>query len=256
MPDPSVASGSRKRRRQLVAALGALLLIGAPLVWLATRPAQTVGNVTAVEDALRPAPAAATPAPSTGEVQGEGSVASATTTTAVPSSLRFTVSDSTLVPEAPAPVGLRIESIDVEAPVLPLGVDRRTGEMDVPGNVRDVAWYRFGPSPGQAGSAVLAAHVDLESQGAGVFFNLDELRPGDVVTVDFEDGSSLSFEVRARARYDKTSIPLDVIFATDGPPVLTLITCGGGFNPSIRSYDSNVVVYAFPVAATDPGSSE
>lgn len=119
--------------------------------------------------------------------------------------------------------------------------------MDVPGNVRDVAWYQYGPSPGQPGSAVLAAHVDLESQGAGVFFRLDELEAGDIVTVEYDDGSAHSFEVEARVRYEKTEIPLDVIFATDGPPVLTLITCGGGFNPSVRSYDSNVVVYAYPV---------
>jgi hypothetical protein len=174
------------------------------------------------------------------------SVATSTTTT-VPPSLRFTISDSTLVPEAPAPVALRIDGIEVAAPVAAFGVDRRTGEMEVPGNVREVAWYRYGPSPGQAGSAVLAAHVDLASQGAGIFFRLEELEPGDLIEVEYEDGTTGMFAVEARVRYPKSEIPLDVIFATEGPPVLTLITCGGGFNPSIQSYDSNVVVYAYPV---------
>jgi hypothetical protein len=33
-----------------------------------------------------------------------------------------------------------------------------------------------------------------------------------------------------------------------------LITCGGGFSESSGSYDSNVVVYAVPIAARDLGS--
>lgn len=240
-PDPSVASRARRRRWLVVGVVGAVLLLGSPLVWIASKSEESAGDPGAVEQALR----AATSTTSTVAVQDQ-SAASTTTTTVAPS-LRFTVSESTLVPPAPAPIGLTIRAIGVEAPVEAYGVNRRTGEMDVPTNVRDVAWYQYGPSPGQAGSAVLAAHVDLASQGAGVFFNLRQLEPGDVVEVEYDDGSRQTFRVEARVQYDKTEIPLDVIFATDGPPVLTLITCGGGFNPSIESYDSNVVVYAYPV---------
>jgi LPXTG-site transpeptidase (sortase) family protein len=175
--------------------------------------------------------------------------AETTTTTTLPPSLRFTISDEPVPASQVRPTLLRIDGIEIEAPVDPYGVDRQTGEMDVPSNVRDVAWYQYGPSPGEPGSAVLAAHVDLASQGAGVFFRLDELETGDLVEVEYEDGSVQQFEVAARVRYDKAELPLDVIFARNGPPVLTLITCGGGFNPSIQSYDSNVVVYAFPVDA-------
>ena len=217
-------------------------MLGSPLVWLIGRSAETAGDPTAVEQALR----AAVTTEATTSAPSAASSPRVTTTTVTPS-LRFTVSESTLVPEGPAPTGLTIRGIDVDAPVEPYGVNRSTGEMDVPSNVRDVAWYQFGPSPGQPGSAVLAAHVDLASQGAGVFFNLRDLEPGEIVEVDYDDGSRQTFRVEARVRYEKTAIPLDVIFATDGPPVLTLITCGGGFNPSIESYDSNVVVYAYPV---------
>lgn len=226
----------------MIGVVGAILLLGSPLVWLVSRPDETAGDPVAVEQALRAATTTVPPA-----VAPDESVASTTTTTTIAPSLRFTVSESTLVPVAPAPIGLTIRGIEVDAPVLPFGVNRRTGEMDVPSNVQDVAWYKFGPSPGQSGSAVLAAHVDLASQGAGVFFRLQDLEPGEIVEVDYDDGSRQAFQVEARVRYDKAEIPLDVIFATDGPPVLTLITCGGGFNPSIESYDSNVVVYAYPI---------
>ena len=141
---------------------------------------------------------------------------------------------------------LRIAALEVVAPVGAYGV-YRSGQMDVPDNVTDVGWYRWGPSPGASGSAVLAAHVDLAGQGPGVFIDLDTLEPGDVVLVDFDDGSTEAFEVAARATYDKQELPLDVIFSREGPPVLTLITCGGGFDRSSRRYDSNIVVYAVPV---------
>lgn len=248
-PGPSDASAVSWRRVALLwlVAGGLFIVVGAPLVWLLTKPADVAGDAKAVEQVLRAA-TTSTSAISAGDA-ADTPVATTSTTTTVPPSLRFTVTDSTPPPPGPAPIGLTIGDIEVAAPIEPYGVDRATGEMDVPENVRDVAWYKFGPRPGDAGSAVLAAHVDLASQGPGVFFRLDELNPGDVVAVAYEDGSSQTFRVEAKVRYDKTQIPLDVIFATDGPPVLTLITCGGGFNPSIRSYDSNIVVYAYPIEA-------
>lgn len=126
---------------------------------------------------------------------------------------------------------------------MPYGVDGN-GQMDVPDNVTDVAWYEYGPRPGEAGSAVLAAHVDLAGRGYGVFFDLRELDVGDTIIVIGADTTEYPFRVVARAAYDKDTLPLDVIFSREGPPVLTLITCGGGF--SRGRYDSNVVVYAVP----------
>jgi LPXTG-site transpeptidase (sortase) family protein len=145
------------------------------------------------------------------------------------------------------PVRLRIPTLDLDAPVAPYGVDARTGQIDIPDNASEVAWYRFGPAPGDTGSAVLAAHVDLESQGPGVFFRLADLTPGDQIMVEFDDGRNRLFRVEGRTVYPKDSLPLDAIFSRAGSPILTLITCGGGFSASDRSYDSNVVVYAVPV---------
>ncbi len=153
---------------------------------------------------------------------------------------------------AVVPTKLTMTSIDVEAPIISTGVDTTTGQMAVPGNVTDVAWYQFGPRPGEGGSAVLAAHVDLAGQGPGVFFRLRELDPGALVEVEFSDGSARLFRIEARTIYDKEELPLDTIFSREGSPVLTLITCGGSFSESSRHYDSNVVVYAVPVQLPEP----
>lgn len=83
-----------------------------------------------------------------------------------------------------------------------------------------------------------------------MFFDLKTLDPGELIVVTYDDGSEQWFEVEARNTCKKDELPLDVIFSREGPSVLTLITCGGGFSDSNRSYDSNVVVYATPAERT------
>lgn len=143
------------------------------------------------------------------------------------------------------PTRLIIDAIEIDAPIAPYGVDGN-GQMDVPDNVTEVGWYKHGPSPGESGSAVLAAHVDLRGPGRGLFYDLGDLQIGDMVEIGYDDGSTSEFEVVARSTYLKTELPLDIIFSRSGDPVVTLVTCGGGFSRSEGRYDSNVVVYAVP----------
>ena len=202
----------------------------------------TSGDVTAIESTLRPAqpgPVQLGPPPTTTPPQVDDETPSEDTSESPP----VTVAN---------PVGLRIDTLGVDAPIDEYGVNQSTGQMAVPDNVTDVGWYRFGPSPGESGSAVLAAHVDLAGSGPGVFFDLDELEEGDQIVVVHDDGTEAPFRVVARTTYEKEELPLDVIFSREGPPVLTLVTCGGGFNRNISRYDSNVVVYAVPDLGTEP----
>lgn len=130
--------------------------------------------------------------------------------------------------------------------MIAVGVDN-AGLMSVPESIDQVAWYQFGPSPGQPGSAVLAAHVDMAREGPGLFYDIDRLGRGSEVTVWFSDGSQQRFQVEANERYPKAELDLAAVFARDGRPTLTLITCGGGFNRTLRSYQDNVVVSLVPV---------
>ncbi|MFI7079943.1 class F sortase [Micromonospora sp. NPDC049903] len=145
------------------------------------------------------------------------------------------------------PVRLRIPAIEVVARVDPVGVDARSGEFDVPPSVDRIGWYRFGPGlEADAGSVVIAGHVDSAEQGRGAFWRLRELAPGDTLTVTGADGTPRGYRVVAREEYDKTRIPLERYFARDGRPRLTLITCGGPFDAQARRYRDNVVVTAVP----------
>jgi sortase (surface protein transpeptidase) len=147
----------------------------------------------------------------------------------------------------PVPVRVQISAIGLRAPVIPVGVAAGTQQMEVPESVRTVGWYRFGPSPGQPGSAVLIGHVDTRSQGAGAFFGLRKLREGMTIRVGLSDRSWLRFRVVARRHYGKADLPGN-LFARAGSPMLALITCGGSFDPSSHTYSDNVVVYALPAS--------
>lgn len=145
----------------------------------------------------------------------------------------------------PRPVGLTIGAIGVRAPIVPVGVEAGSSHVQVPSDVHVVGWYRFGPPPGAGGSAVLLGHVDSWTQGPGVFFRLRELEPADVITVTFANGSESPFQVVARRSYPKTGLP-SKLFERKGPSILVLVTCGGSFDQSTRSYSDNIVVFAVP----------
>ena len=147
-------------------------------------------------------------------------------------------------PTPPVPARLRIPSIGVDAPVVPVGLEP-DGSMGIPG-ASEVGWYQPGVRPGSPrGSAVLAAHVDYGGR-RGAFFELRRLPEGAEVFVVGPDGRELRFVVGERAQVDKQDLPVTELFRTGGPPALTLITCGGSFDRSARHYEDNIVVRADP----------
>ena len=140
---------------------------------------------------------------------------------------------------------LTIDALGVDVPVRPVGVEP-DGQLEIPDET-EVGWYRLGASPGEAGASVLAGHVNW-NRVDGPFVRLVQLEPGAIVTVTLSDGSLRTYQVVERRQYAKTTLPAERIWTTLGPETLVLITCGGSFNPDIRRYRDNVVVYAVPIA--------
>ena len=91
---------------------------------------------------------------------------------------------------------------------------------------------------------MLAAHIAYNGRD-GVFRDLVDLQTGDRVTVN-RDGSPVEYVVQSVIDYNKFELPISDLFAESGEEQLVLITCGGDFNPSLRSYDDNTVVIAIP----------
>jgi hypothetical protein len=165
------------------------------------------------------------------------STGAATTTTRAPT--------PQVTPAPPSTVA--IPAIGVRAPVL--AVHALDGVLGVPGDPRELGWWADGAAAGAAtGTVVLDGHVDSAVSGEGALFDLTRLQVGDLVVVTTTPGRTVRFVVTARRRYVKADgLPPD-LFRTDGPPRLVIITCGGPFDRSARSYLDNIVVFASPAA--------
>jgi LPXTG-site transpeptidase (sortase) family protein len=140
------------------------------------------------------------------------------------------------------PVALTIPSIGVQTSLIRLGLTA-SGALQVPPSTAVAGWYTGSPLPGAIGPAVIAGHVD-SSVGPGVFFRLASLRPGDRVYVRRADGTLAVFRVTVVSQVSKDSFPAAAIYGPTPDAELRLITCGGTFDPRLRSYLSNTVVYA------------
>ncbi|GIJ27896.1 hypothetical protein Vqi01_30580 [Micromonospora qiuiae] len=151
---------------------------------------------------------------------------------------------TTLARTAARPVSLSVSSIDVSAPVKPVG-DAPDGTIAVPPLSRheETGWYDRGPIPGEPGPAVIVGHVDTKN-GPSVFYNLGKLRVGDTVEVARADGSVAVFTVDSVEHFAKDRLPADRVYGHDGPPSLRLITCGGQWVGGRTGYADNVIAFA------------
>jgi hypothetical protein len=151
-------------------------------------------------------------------------------------------------PLGPArPARIRIPAVAVDSALVDLGL-QADGTLQVPADGDAAGWFTGGPTPGERGPAVVAAHVDWNHR-PGVFARLGELRRGDEVDVDRGDGLTARFEVLAVDRYPKDAFPTGWVYGDVDHAALRLITCGGEFDRAARSYRDNVVVYAGLVGA-------
>jgi Sortase domain len=147
----------------------------------------------------------------------------------------------------PVPVALTIPGIGVQTRLTDLGLTA-AGTLQVPSSTAVAGWYSGGPRPGAIGPAVIAGHID-SATGPGVFFHLALLRPGNHIYVRRADGTLAVFRVTAVRSYAKDRFPTLAVYGPTPDAELRLITCGGTFEPRLRSYLSNTVVYAAQVSA-------
>ena len=143
--------------------------------------------------------------------------------------------------QVPSPVYLIIPRIGVSTRLIRLGLAAR-GAMAVPATTKVAGWYDQGPRPGAIGPAVIAGHVDSYHR-QGIFSRLQELRPGDRAFVMRANHTVAVFRITAVRLYLKSKFPFQAVYGPVPYPALRLITCGGDFDYTTRSYLSNVVAY-------------
>jgi hypothetical protein len=155
--------------------------------------------------------------------------------------------DSVVLPEVPAgsvvaPVRLTVPSVGVDTGLTRLGADA-AGRLVLPDDFAVAGWFAAGPAPGTIGPAVLAGHVD-SVHGPAVFHRLGEVPVESEVLVGREDGTTARFTVTQVQQYPKDAFSTAEVYGPTAGAELRLITCGGAFDRTQRSYVDKVVVYA------------
>lgn len=140
------------------------------------------------------------------------------------------------------PVRFIIPKIDVNTTIESVTNDAK-GNMDVPKDAANVAWYNPGAKPGQKGMAVLAGHFDDPTGAPAVFYNLDDLEPGDSLEV-FDENKKYIFTVTHKEKYPVDEFPVPTVFGPSDTPMLNLITCEGTFSKSAATYSHRLVVFS------------
>jgi sortase (surface protein transpeptidase) len=147
-------------------------------------------------------------------------------------------------------VHLEIPRIGVDTDLMELGLNADGTVMVPPTEPHALAgWYRYLAVPGEPGPAVILGHVDTYD-GPGVFYRLRDLHASDSVIVELADGRSAVFAVDSVRTYPKREFPAEAVYGSTAEPVLRLVTCGGTFDRTRRTYLSNVVVFASLVSAS------
>lgn len=150
-------------------------------------------------------------------------------------------------PTAPEPTPYDLTPVKIYFPdyeqvceILPVGkIDPETGEevgefekgsMATIDSPVIAAWYKYNPSPGQPGNAVIAGHRSVDGEN-GVFSILHSIQINEEIVIEMSDGSFLRYYVHAADIFPVEEIP-DWVMAPDWESdvsCLTLITCQGRF---------------------------
>lgn len=128
--------------------------------------------------------------------------------------------------------------------VFPVGLIEKgdkKGQMDTIDNPDVAAWYSPGPAPGEQGNALVNGHKSWKGK-IGRFSVLWDMKIGQQVAVEREDGSVLYFKVTSVDFYPYDDYPESVMNMESDTAKMTLITCYGDFDRSAGTSAQRCVV--------------
>ena len=143
---------------------------------------------------------------------------------------------------ASTPTAIKIADLKISSTLGQVGLNK-DGTVEVPTNYAQAAWYRYGPTPGALGPAVILGHVDSRN-GPAVFYNLTSMKPGQVIEVTRADNTTARFRVDAIKTFLKSEFPTEAVYGPIDYAGLRLITCGGIYDQKAKDYQSNVIAFA------------
>jgi LPXTG-site transpeptidase (sortase) family protein len=142
------------------------------------------------------------------------------------------------------PTELRIDAINASSSLIPLGLNKDQSITVPPvSQPLQASWYKFGPTPGALGPAIILGHINGGGKD-GIFAHLSQLKPGDQVKVSRTDGKTALFTITKLQQVPKNQFPTQAVYGDTPDAELRLITCGGAFDKSKRSYVDSIIAFA------------
>lgn len=230
------------RRRTLLLSAAALAVAGITSVSVAASSQEQAPTPTAAAALGRTNSISSSAAESSAGSANSSSAATSASSSAVAPT---PVAAPPLTLPAAIPTHLDVPSIGVSSDLLQLGTNP-DGTAQVPplGKNSQAGWYTGSPTPGQLGPSVIFGHVDSKAYGPGVFFKLGALTPGEQISITRADGTIAVFTIDKVVQYPKDQFPTIDVYGNTDHAALRLVTCGGQFDYSARSYEDNIVAFA------------
>jgi LPXTG-site transpeptidase (sortase) family protein len=141
------------------------------------------------------------------------------------------------------PTRIKIEKLGLDAQVVELGLNNDQ-TIEVPKSAQDVGWYKYGPTPGEVGPAVMVGHLDWYNNQLGSFYHLNKLQVGDTFQITRQDGSSPTFRVTKTQTISQDQFPTQEVYGNTSDAEVRLITCSGQWLSSQGHYSGNLIVFA------------
>jgi len=146
-------------------------------------------------------------------------------------------------------------SLDYE---IQMTISDERGNMQIAPEREIISWFDLGAIPGNEGNAIFGGH-NIWRGVRSLLYDLDEMVVGDVMIIDYDDGTSLTFILESVFVYPLATAPAHLIMAVNTEPRVTLITCKPPFNRTTRTSDNRIVaifreesVFVYPDPPVEP----
>ena len=140
----------------------------------------------------------------------------------------------------PAKKLVRIEINGVTAEVKNVSLDENQ-KIDVLPTALSISWYEGSYLPGTTGNCILFGYKHFDGM-AGIFYNLDSLRTGDVISFTLDNGTKIEQKVSDTTIYRDGYLPDDVLELENTTSRTVLISETGDIDPETGGYKDLIVV--------------
>lgn len=139
------------------------------------------------------------------------------------------------------PKSIKLGEISNEIVVQNIGL-LEGGQLEAPSIWSNAGWYVRSSKPGERGNVIIDGHYDSNTGAPAAFWALKNLKVDDTVILTDALDRIFSYKVVEIAYVDIMDPDRVSVLAGTGDATITLITCGGVWDPIQNTYNKRLVV--------------